>query len=160
MIGAESAPTRRRAVISEARAPQREGWDVTSTPPSRHGTSPPTPSRPARSWPRPCSASTPSADDAVVALAAPKLGDHGRPESSRSRPGPLIMVDKGYAGLDFEASVRALGSALAGSARPTAGLRPARARSAGRAGAGLSVRVAQRLLALTAGDQLAHRDLG
>src|SRR5579875_807366 len=42
MIDAESATPRRRAVISTARAPGREGWDTTPTPSSRHGPSPST----------------------------------------------------------------------------------------------------------------------
>jgi len=117
-------------------------------------------------------------DGAVVAwvLANPKLGDREVAEAmlehSPLRPGLLIIADKGYAGQEFEDLVRELGAALVRPDRRDEHRRYGKLgwirqriesindtlkgqlgleKHGGRTHLGLFVRVAQRLLALTAG---------
>jgi hypothetical protein len=119
---------------------------------------------------------TPDGVVVLWCLADPKLGDRevaqAMLERAPTRPGLLIVADKGYAGRDFEDFVRALGATLI---RPDRRDEPRRRGSqgwvrqriesvndtlkgqlgleehGGRTHAGVAVRVAQRLLALTAG---------
>jgi len=119
---------------------------------------------------------TPDGAVAAWCLADPKIGDRevarAMLEHSSIRPGLLILADKGYAGREFEAFVRQLGATLIRPDRRdephlwgSLGWMRQRIESVndtlkgqlgleehgGRTHAGVTVRVAQRLLALTAG---------